>query len=105
MALCYPWPIYLRVMTMDTNEDKEKSTPSKRIDELRAKKSPLDIEGVDGPANVGIFGTASEVEQQFRDFADAGATDLLAAIFPGSDDAEPSMQETRDLLKSLISSV
>ena len=65
----------------------------------------LDIEGVDGPANVGIFGTASEVEQQFRAFADAGATDLLAAIFPGSDDAEPSMQETRDLLKSLISSV
>ena len=65
----------------------------------------LDIEGVDGPANVGIFGTASEIEQQFRAFADAGATDLLAAIFPGSDDAEQSMQETRDLLKSLISSV
>ena len=62
----------------------------------------LDIEGADGPANVGIFGTASEVEQQFRDFADAGATDLLAAIFPGSDDAEQSMQETRDLLQSMI---
>ena len=65
----------------------------------------LDIEGVDGPANVGIFGTASEVEQQIRAFANAGSTDLLAAIFPGSDDAEQSMQETRDLLKSLISSV
>ena len=65
----------------------------------------LDIEGVDGPANVGIFGTASEIEQQFRAFADAGATDLLAAIFPGSDDAEQSMQETRDLLKSLIPSI
>jgi F420-dependent oxidoreductase-like protein len=65
----------------------------------------LDIEGAEGPANVGIFGTASEVEQQFRDFASAGTTDLIAGVFPGSDDAKQSMQETRDVLKSLIGSV
>ncbi len=63
----------------------------------------LDIEGADGPADVGIFGTASEVEQQIRALASAGATDLIAAVFPGSDDAEASMAETRELLKSLIS--
>ena len=65
----------------------------------------LDVEGAEGPADVGIFGTASDVEHQIRAFADAGATDLLAAVFPGSDDAESSMRETRELLKSLISSV
>ena len=65
----------------------------------------LDIEGAEGPADVGIFGTASEVEQQIRALAAAGATDLIAAVFPGSDDAESSMRETRELLKSLISSV
>lgn len=65
----------------------------------------LDVEGVEGPADVGIFGTASDVEHQIRAFANAGATDLLAAVFPGSDDAESSMRETRELLKSLISSV
>lgn len=65
----------------------------------------LDIEGADGPADVGIFGTASEVEQQIRALAGAGATDLIAAVFPGSDDEASSMNETRELLKSLISNV
>ena len=62
----------------------------------------LDIGGAKNPADVGIFGTASEVEQQISALESAGATDLLAAVFPGSDDAEAAMAETRELLKSLI---
>lgn len=64
----------------------------------------LDIGGAENPADVGIFGTASEVEQQIGALESAGATDLLAAVFPGSDDAESSMRETRELLKGLVAS-
>lgn len=62
----------------------------------------LDVGELEGPADVGIFGTAAEVEQEIKALEGAGATDLLAAIFPGSDDAAASMRETKDLLKSLL---
>jgi len=61
----------------------------------------LDIGELEGPADVGIFGTASEVEGEIKALEAAGATDLLATVFPGSDHAAASMQETRELLKSL----
>ena len=62
----------------------------------------LDIAGAEHPADVGIFGTASEVEEQIRALESAGGTDILAAVFPGSDNVEESMKETRELLKSMI---
>ena len=65
----------------------------------------MDIEGVDGPADVAIVGTEAEVERQLRTLAGAGTTDLLSSIFPVGDDAEASMARTRMLLKSLIGKI
>lgn len=68
-------------------------------------KRMLDKEGVAGPADVAIVGDESAVERQLRVMASAGATDLLAAIYPVGDDEEASMARTRELLKSLIGKV
>ena len=65
----------------------------------------LDIEGVDGPADVAVTGNEAEVEAQLHAYADAGATDLLASVFPVGDDAEASITRTRGLLKSLVRKV
>jgi alkanesulfonate monooxygenase SsuD/methylene tetrahydromethanopterin reductase-like flavin-dependent oxidoreductase (luciferase family) len=65
----------------------------------------LDREGAAGPADVAIVGTESQVEQQIRTLASAGATDFIAPIFPVGPDAAASMARTRALLRSLIGKV
>lgn len=73
--------------------------------ELPSYRRMLDLEGVDGAADVAVVGNEAEVERQLRAFGDAGATDLLAAIFPVGDDPDSSTVRTRALLKSLVGRV
>jgi F420-dependent oxidoreductase-like protein len=65
----------------------------------------LEKEGASGPADVAIVGNESQVEQQLRDLASAGATDFLAGMFPVGDDAPASLTRTRSLLRSLIGKI
>lgn len=64
----------------------------------------LDIEGVDGPADVAMVGNEAAVTQQLSNLADAGATDFIASIFPVGDDESGSIQRTRQLLASVAQS-
>ena len=73
-----------------------------RYRELPSYRRMLDIEGAESPADVAIVGDEAEVERQLRAYAEAGATDLLASIFPVGDDADASVSRTRALLKSLV---
>ncbi len=72
---------------------------------LPSYRRMLDIEGVESPAEVSIFGNEAEVESRLRALADAGATDFLASIFPSGDDPAESVSRTRELLKSLAGSL
>jgi F420-dependent oxidoreductase-like protein len=63
----------------------------------------LDKEGAEGPADVAVVGNEQEVEQQVRAFAAAGATDFVAAPFPGDD--RNSLQRTRELLRGIAGKV
>ena len=54
------------------------------------------------PADIAIVGNEQEVERKLRAVADAGATELLATIFPVGDNAAASVARTRALLKSLL---
>ena len=65
----------------------------------------LDLEGVEGPSEVALIGKEAEVEQQLRAYADAGATDFLASIFPVGEDEEASLGRTTSLLKSLVGKI
>ncbi|MAZ60076.1 MAG: LLM class F420-dependent oxidoreductase [Chloroflexi bacterium] len=62
----------------------------------------LNVESVDGPADVAVIGNEKEVEEQLTRFADAGVTDFLASVYPVGDDSEVSSRRTRDLLSSLV---
>ena len=78
----------------------------KRYGQLTSYRRMLDMEGVEEPADMAIVGNEPEVERQLRSLAEAGATDLLAAIFPSSDeDEEGSVARTRALLKGLIGKI
>jgi 5,10-methylenetetrahydromethanopterin reductase len=73
----------------------------RRYGQLVNYRRVLDIEGVNGPADVALVGNESQVEQQLRALAAAGATDFLAAIFPVGEDAAASMSRTWTLLRNL----
>ena len=72
---------------------------------LPSYRRMLDIEGVESPAEVAIIGNEAEVESQLRALSSAGATDLLASVFPSGDDSAASTARTIDLLKSLVGRV
>ncbi len=65
----------------------------------------LDLEGVEGPSEVALIGNEEEVEQQLRAYAEAGATEFLASIFPVGVDEEASLTRTTNLLKGLIGEI
>ncbi len=65
----------------------------------------LNIEDVDGPADVAVIGNEDEVADRLRAFANAGATDFLASPFPVGDDAEGSVARTESLLASLVGKI
>jgi 5,10-methylenetetrahydromethanopterin reductase len=65
----------------------------------------LGIEGVGGPADVAIVGDEKFVETQIRHLAAIGVTDFMAPLFPVGDDANASLQRTRELVKGLVGKV
>ncbi len=69
---------------------------------LPSYRRMLDIEGVESPADISVVGSEDEVTEQLAVVAEAGATELLASIFPYGGDEEASVARTRALLKSLL---
>ena len=69
----------------------------KMYGELPSYRAMFDREGVDGPQDVAIVGSASAVEEQIERLAEAGVTDFAASEFY----LTPQQQEaTRALLKA-----
>lgn len=66
---------------------------------LPSYRAMLDREGVDGPADVAIVGSADEVTSQIRALADIGVTEFVA-VEVGRRGAEADA--TRDVLRSLL---
>ena len=65
----------------------------------------LDIEGAKGTGDVAVVSNEDEVTRQLRVLADAGATELPAAIMPVCDDMEASGTRTWAHLKSLLGKI
>ncbi len=90
-------------VTDDVGEARERAARSFQVyGALPNYQRMLSIEGAAGPAEVAIVGDEKEVEGQLRGLASAGATDLVADMFPVGDDASASLGRTRALLKSLV---
>jgi len=65
---------------------------------LPSYRAMLDREGVDGPADIAVVGTAAEVADQVRHIADIGATDFCGAPFGTGDEIRASI----DTLAGLV---
>ena len=68
---------------------------------LPSYRSMLEREGVEGPGDIAIVGSEAAVEDQLRQLAEMGGTDLLATIFP-ADGSQASVTRTRALLQGLV---
>ncbi len=66
---------------------------------LPSYRAMLDREGVAGPADVALIGSAAEVEAGIGRMRDAGVTDFVAVEFCTD---EPEATATRELLKGLL---
>lgn len=67
---------------------------------LPSYRAMLDREGVAGPADIAIIGSAGEVQERVADLARIGVTDFAAVEFGATPD---EITETREALKGLLS--
>ncbi len=68
---------------------------------VEAYQRVLALGDADGPAGVAVVGDEAAVERQLRSYAEAGATDLSASVFPVGPHGDASRRRTLDLLASL----
>lgn len=62
----------------------------------------LDAEGVDQAGEIAVVGNEKEVEAQLRGYFDAGATEVIASVYPAGDDGRASFARTNELLRGLL---
>jgi F420-dependent oxidoreductase-like protein len=61
----------------------------------------LDAEGIDEAGEIAITGSEDQVAEQLQGFFDAGATEVIASVYPAGDDSKGSFQRTYALLEGL----
>ena len=66
---------------------------------LPSYRAMLDREGVDGPADIALIGTADQVAERLASFFDARATTVNAVAFGPRDEQDA----TRETLAALLS--
>ena len=66
---------------------------------LPSYRAMLDREGVAGPADIAIIGSAAQVQQRIADLAGIGVTDFAAVEFGGTPE---EVADTREALKGLL---
>ena len=61
----------------------------------------LDAEGIDQAGEIAVVGNEDDVTAQLQAFFDAGATEVIASVYPAGDDSRGSFARTTELLKAL----
>ena len=62
----------------------------------------LDAEGLGEAGEIAVVGDEDEVAGQLQAFFDAGATEVIASVYPAGDDSRGSFARTHALLESLL---
>ena len=62
----------------------------------------LDAEGLGEAGEIAVVGSEDEVTSQLQAFFDAGATEVIASVYPAGDDSRGSFARTHALLESLL---
>ena len=70
--------------------------------QIPSYRRQLDAQDVENPGDVAVVGNESEVEAQLETFFDAGATEIIASIYPAGDDGRGSFARTTECLRGLL---
>ena len=70
--------------------------------QLPTYRRQLDMQGVENPGDLAVVGNESEVEAQLATFFDAGATEIVASVYPAGDDRRGSFARSTECLRNLI---
>ncbi|HJN49276.1 MAG: TIGR03564 family F420-dependent LLM class oxidoreductase [Pseudomonadales bacterium] len=62
----------------------------------------LDAEGLDQAGEIAVVGNEQEVTDQLKAYFSAGATEVIASVYPAGASGRESFQRTNDLLASLL---
>ena len=62
----------------------------------------LDVQGVENPGDIAVVGNEGEVKAQLEAFFDAGATEIVASIYPAGDDSRGSFTRSTECLRGLL---
>ena len=60
------------------------------------------MQGVENPGDIAVVGNEREVEAELETFFDAGATEIVASIYPAGDDSRGSLARSTEYLRSLL---
>ena len=63
----------------------------------------LDAEGIDHAGELAVVGNEDEVTAEIQAYFDAGATEVIASVYPAGDDSRGSFARSTALLQKLAS--
>ena len=63
----------------------------------------LDAEGIDQAGEIAVVGSEDEVTAELQAYFDAGATEVIASVYPAGDDSRRSFARSTALLQKLAS--
>lgn len=86
-------------VTDDVDSARERASTEYAIyGQLPSYRAMLDREGIDGPADLAIIGSAAEVADRINGFGDAGVTTFAASEFGTSDERAATREALRAML-------
>ena len=102
-----PAPRVVVGVPLCVHDDKEQATARsvqifKGYGMLPNYRRQLDAEGFDEAGEIAVVGNEKEVEEQLQGFFDAGATEIIASVYPAGDDSRGSFQRSYELLQGLV---
>ena len=101
-----PAPRVIAALPVCVHDDKAQATVRavqifQGYGQLPNYRRQLDAEGLDQAGEIAVVGNEDEVTAELQAFFDAGATEVIASIYPAGDDSRGSFARTTALLQKL----
>lgn len=101
-----PAPSVIAALPVCVHDDKAVATARavqifQGYGQLPNYRRQLDAEGLDQAGEIAVVGNEEEVTAELQAFFDAGATEVIASVYPAGDDSRGSFARTTALLQNL----
>ena len=102
-----PAPRIIVGLPVCVHDDREQATARAqqifaRYGNLPNYRRQLDAEGLEQAGDIAVVGNEDRVTETLAAYFDAGATDVIASVYPSGDDSRASFARTHALLRRLL---